>query len=253
MYEITKSDITRGRRLLAGALAAPAAFTAIPAVITLLLLFLAPLSPPSAFVVLFLGIVVTAIGLILGLITAGVLVARRSKWSRELREKIAADGIRPDELGWFMSELKASEKRALRSIESRDMLMGDAYRETLASRLTATRIVRSSRKELQLAKRRQNSLKQLKAASTDEFREEVARDIDKISGIHDEAKAMLAESEARLQMIEAAASRGGSIADNELALKKLTARTNALPLALESAKMTDEIRAELESEDDPPK
>jgi hypothetical protein len=60
---------------------------------------------------------------------------------------------------------------------------------------------------------------------------------------------MLAEAESRLQMIEAAASRGGSIADSELALKKLTARTAQLPLALESARMTEEIRLELEKED----
>jgi len=50
-------------------------------------------------------------------------------------------------------------------------------------------------------------------------------------------------------MIEAAATRGGSIADSEIALKKLSARTAELPLALESAKMTEEIRLELEKED----
>ena len=59
---------------------------------------------------------------------------------------------------------------------------------------------------------------------------------------------MQAESEARLQMIEAAASRGGNLADSELALKKLSARTAELPLALESAKMAEEIRLELEKE-----
>ena len=36
--------------------------------------------------------------------------------------------------------------------------------------------------------------------------------------------------------------------DLELALKKLSARTAELPLALEQAKMAEEIRAELESE-----
>ena len=60
---------------------------------------------------------------------------------------------------------------------------------------------------------------------------------------------MLSESEARLQMIEAAASRGGSLADNELALKKLSARASELPLALEAAKLADEIRKELEDKD----
>jgi hypothetical protein len=60
---------------------------------------------------------------------------------------------------------------------------------------------------------------------------------------------MLSEAEARLQMIEAAVAREGSLADSELALKKLTARTAELPLALESAKISDEIRRELEKED----
>jgi hypothetical protein len=59
---------------------------------------------------------------------------------------------------------------------------------------------------------------------------------------------MLAEAESRLHMIEAAAMRGSNIADNELALKKLTARTSELPLALEAAKMEEEIRRELEKE-----
>lgn len=59
---------------------------------------------------------------------------------------------------------------------------------------------------------------------------------------------MLAEAETRLQMIEAASVRGGSIADSELALKKLSARAAELPLALEEAKMAEEIRAELEKE-----
>jgi len=56
------------------------------------------------------------------------------------------------------------------------------------------------------------------------------------------------EAETRLQMIEAAARRGGSVAETELALKKLSARTAELPLALESAKMEEEIRRELEKE-----
>ena len=37
------------------------------------------------------------------------------------------------------------------------------------------------------------------------------------------------------------------MADSELALKKLSARTAELPLALEALKMEEEIRRELES------
>jgi hypothetical protein len=179
----------------------------------------------------------------------GLLVHKRSVWTREMRERIAADGIKAEEIEWFTNELKSSEKRALKAVEARDLLLADAYRETLASRLTATRIVKSSKRELLLAKRRQNSIKQLKSARSEEFETEIGRDLEKIGKINDEAKLMLSEAEARLQMIEAAASRGGNLADSELVLKKLSARTAQLPLALESARMADEIRLELEKED----
>ena len=157
--------------------------------------------------------------------------------------------IKAEEIGWFKSELKSNEKRALKAVEARDLLLADAYRETLASRLTATRIVKSSKRELFLTKKRQNSLKQLRSSRAEEFQTEIAKDLEKIGKINDEAKLMLAEAESRLQMIEAAASRQGSLADSELALKKLSARTAELPLALEAAKMSEEIRLELEKEE----
>ena len=59
---------------------------------------------------------------------------------------------------------------------------------------------------------------------------------------------MLTEAETRIQMIEAASRRGANLADSEIALKKLAARTSELPLALESAKMEEEIRRELEKD-----
>ncbi len=73
-------------------------------------------------------------------------------------------------------------------------------------------------------------------------------DLEKLKRIKSEADEMRVEAETRLQMIEAASRRGGMVADTELALKKLSARTQELPLALESAKMEDEIRRELENE-----
>jgi hypothetical protein len=136
----------------------------------------------------------------------------------------------------------------LKQIEARNLLLGDAFRETLASRLTATRIIKSSKQELLLAKKRQNKMKYLKSENSKEFQEEIQKDIEKLSKIEQEAKLMLDEAETRLQMIEAAARRGTNYADNELALKKLSARTAELPLALESAKMEQEIRRELEKE-----
>jgi hypothetical protein len=247
-YDITNADLRHRQRLTAGAIGAPVALSLIPAIITLLLLLVAAGGPPVAAVILFFGIIATVLGVIIGSVISAVLLQRRASWTREMRERIASDGIRAEEIEWFRKEMKSSEKRALKAVESSDVLLGDAYRDALASRLTATRIVRSSRRELQLAKRRQGMLKQLKNAQAEDFREETARDIEKISSVAEQAKAMLIESEARLQMIEAAAARGGSIADSELALKRLGARSAELPLALESARMTDEVRRELEAD-----
>ncbi len=249
MDDITPSDLKRGRRLKLGAVAAPIVLTTVPALVTLLLMLFAAPSPPTAFLIFIAGIVATSLCFVAGITATGVLAYKHSRWTREMRELIAADGIRAEEINWFRNELRSNEKRALKAVEARDLMLGDAYRETLASRLTATRIVRSSRQEMATAKRRQNKLKMLKNVDSGKFAGELESDVERLTKINGEAKTMLSEAEARLQMIEAAASRGGSIADSELTLKKLSARASELPLALESAKMADEIRIELDKED----
>jgi len=249
MNDITPKEYGRGKKLVTAAVAAPLVLTAVPAVITFLLLILASTTPPVAAVILFIGVVVTALCFLTGAIASGVMLQRRSAWTKQMRERIAANGIKAEEIEWFRHELKSNEKRALKAVEANDLLLADAYRETLASRLTATRIIKSSKRELLLTKRRQHSVKQLKSARADEFQAQILKDVEKIERINEEAKLMQAEAESRLQMIEAAASRQGGLADSELALKKLSARTAELPLALEAAKMSEEIRLELEKED----
>lgn len=247
-YDVTPKELAVGRKLKFGAVVAPLALTVFPAVLFIVLFILFAGAPPAAFGLLFFGILSTVIGLLIGLGITGFLLYKHSNWTKEMRERIAADGIKAEEIDWFRNELKGNEKRALKAMSTADPLLEDAFREALASRLTATRIVRSSKRELQLAARREQKVKQLKSERAETFREEIRRDIEKLSSINDEAKQMLIESESRLQMIEAAAMRGSSIADSEMALKKLTARTAELPLALEAAKMEEEIRKELESD-----
>lgn len=249
-YEVTQKDLARGRNLKIGMISAPFVLGGVPAVLFFVLMFLFGATPPAAAVFFFLSIITGIIGLLIGLGVSGFLAYRRSEWTKEMRERIAADGIRAEEIEWFRNELKASEKRALKEIRSLNLLLADAYRDTLASRLTATRMIRSSRRELQLMQRRKNKIKLLKSDNAKSFEAEIGKDISKIEEINSSAKLMLAEAEARLQMIEAAAVRGSSIAGSELILKKLSARNADLPLALEEAKMTEEIRAELEAEDD---
>lgn len=249
-YDIPKSELQRGKRLKTAAIAAPVALTAVPAALFTVLFVLFGSAPPVAVTLAFFGFVATLAGFLIGLIISGTLMYKRSNWIVEMRERIAADGIKTDEVDWFTHELKSNEKRALKEIERRDLLLGDSYRETLASRLTATRIVKNSKRELALMERRKTKLRSLRTERSNEFISEVERDVDKLKRINVDARQMLIEAEARLQMLEAASLRGGGLADNELALKRLNANSAQLPLALEEAKLTEEIRHELEREDE---
>ena len=247
-YDVTPRELARGRNLKIAAWSAPVVLSVLPAVLFFFLFVVFGTTPPAAISLLFLGVLSTAAGLVIGLILSAIFAYRHANWSQEMRERIAADGIKAEEIDWFRKELKPSERQALKAVQATDLLLADAYRETLASRLTASRIVKSSKRELNLARRRESKLKYLNSESSERFQEEVRRDVEKLRSINEEAKQMLAEAESRLQMIEAAAMRGSNLVDNELALKKLSARTAELPLALEQAKMAEEIRAELESE-----
>ena len=250
--EISKRDLAKGRNLAIAAVTSPLVLAGVPAVVSLLLLLIFSWTPPVAATIFFFGLLLTIVCAVVGVSLSGFFLFRRSAWTRDMRERIAANGIKAEEISWFRHELKSSEKRALADISRRDLLLADAYRETLASRLTATRIVRSSKKELLAARRRKNKLKYSKSKSLSKFQEQIEDDVRKIGEINVEAKEMLGEAEARLQMIEAAAVRGTSLAESELALKKLSARAAEIPLALEAVKMQEEIRKELEEMEDEP-
>src|SRR6478609_6835430 len=112
--DITQRELARGRRLTTAAVAAPLVLSGVPA-----------------------GIF-TILGFVIGLGFSGFFAYRRSNWSREMRERMAARGIRAEEVDWFRREMKPSEKQTLKLVAARDPLLADAYRETLASRLTAT-------------------------------------------------------------------------------------------------------------------
>lgn len=230
------------------AFSAPFLLSILPVLIFTILFALFGTTPPLAFTFFFFGVVLAVAGFIAGLVISAVFAYKYSEWLKKIRERIAVDGIRAEEIEWFKNELTQAEKKALKEMQSHNLLLADAFRETLASRLTATRIIKSSKQELLLAKKRQNKLKYLKSENAREFQEEIQKDVEKLSKIEEEAKLMRDEAETRLQMIEAAARRGTNYADSELALKKLSARTAELPLALEAAKMEQEIRRELEKE-----
>src|SRR3954447_13609373 len=114
MNDITRADLARGKKLKIGAAAAPVGFTLIPAGITLLLLLLAASSPPVAAVMLFVGIIATVLGFVTGIVISGVLLQKNSAWTNDMRDRIAANGIKAEQIEWFRKELKPSEKRALK-------------------------------------------------------------------------------------------------------------------------------------------
>jgi hypothetical protein len=242
-YEVTRKDLAKDKALKFGSLLMPLLLSIIPALIFFTLYLFSDAIP-----LFFFSLISLAVGFVLGLVVSGILLFYRSRWLGQIRERIAVDGIKTEEVHWFQNELTTSERKALKEIESHNRLLADAYRETLASRLTATRINKSTKKELLLVQQRQNKLKYLKTEASNELQEHLKNDYEKLEEIKRESDQMRMEAETRLQMIEAASRRGVNMADTELALKKLSARASELPLALEALKMEEEIRRELETE-----
>jgi len=246
-YEITRKDVAKDKFLKIGAWSFPFILPVVPAVIFFILFLISSL-PTQAAVWLFLMVASLIGGFILGLIVSGSLMLYRSRWLTQVRERLAVDGIKAEEVEWFKHELTAAERRSLQEVEAKNLLLGDAFRDSLAARLTATRIQKSAKQELSLIKRRQNKLKYSKAENSSQFQKELEKDFESLSQIQKEAEAMRIEAENRMHQIETAARHGSNFSETEMALKKLSARTSELPLALESARMEEEIRKELEKE-----
>src|SRR5206468_3141561 len=138
------------------------------------------------------------------------LLMYRRRWTRDLRARLASDGITADEVGFFLNELTSGEKRSLREMERQQPLLADAYRETLALRLNASRLTTRARRDLLQVERRINRARYLNAPDTSVLLAELSRDRERLERLKQEGASRRAEAEARLQMIEAAASRGAS-------------------------------------------
>ena len=213
-----------------------------PAVLGILALILggAPLWFLAAFAV--------PVSLIAAIITTIVLLVMRRNWVKRVRERLASDGITADEIDWFRFELTSGEKRALKSMEEQQPLLADAYRETLALRLNATRLAGNARRELLLVERRISRARYLNAPDTAVLMEELNRDRTRLEQLKQEGSSRRAEAEARLQMIEAAASRGASWAETNYMLQRLDEGRKNLPLGLETERARQQLREESERE-----
>jgi hypothetical protein len=246
-YEITKKDLAKDKLLKIGAWSLPFLLAIIPGLIFFTLFLFSTVTPTSA-VLLFLTIASLIGGFILGLLISGGLMVYRSRWHAQVRERLAVDGIKAEEVEWFKNELTTNERKSLQEIQGKNLLLADAFRDSLAARLTATRIIKSAKQELSLVKRRQSKLKYSKSENSTSFQKELENDFEKLANIQKEAEEMRIEAENRLHQIETVSRHGTNFSETEFALKKLSARTSQLPIALESARMEEEIRKELEKE-----
>jgi hypothetical protein len=185
-----------------------------------------------------------AVGAVAGFAVALFLLYYRRRWAQKVRDRVAADGVTAEELPWFTSELTPQERQALKEIEARNPMLADAYRETLAARITATRVVANAKRELLLVERRLNRTGYIQGADTTSLREELRADRGRLEQIRLEGSERRAEAETRLQTIEAAASRGATWDETNIALNRLSATRENIPLALEAARLEQQAREE---------
>jgi uncharacterized membrane protein len=185
---------------------------------------------------------------IFGLVAAFAVVFYKRLWERRLRERLASDGVTADELRWFESELTDEQRRSLASMEARKPLLAGAYRETLAARVTAARVLASARRDAQLVERRIRTAEGFQTSNRAEIERDLRKDRERLSRVEGEAAEHLSEMDARLLSIESLASRDASEAETELALRRLGDARENLPLGLEGLRYELDAREEIERE-----
>lgn len=221
---------------------------ALPLPIVFLVLFHGAVTTEAAVLYFSLIIASGAIGVAAGLILILLLMLYRRRWLRRFRDKLAADGITASEMEWFMPELTTAERKALEQTKERSPLLGDAYCETLATRLMATRLVNRTKRELLSVERRLNRVALIQGADTTTLRKELEADRSRLQSTRQEAAARLAETQARLHTIEASASRNLSHGESHQMLQRLSAAQEHLPLSLEMAQLEQHALEEAERE-----
>ncbi len=221
---------------------------ALPAPFYFLLRYFQAGSGADAGEFMLLAMTTLAAGSILGLLVVVGLFIYRRLWEQRLRHRLAADGVATGELLWFMNELTKAERRTLREIEGRNPLLAEAYRETLASRLTATRLIAHTKREALAVERRTQAATRLPVAERASLEVELTGDRARLSRIEAEATEQNAQAEARLLMIEAAASRNSSDEETRVALQRLQLSRAQVPHSLEHARLEREAREEIERE-----
>lgn len=221
---------------------------ALPFPLVFLFLFLTSAATDSAAVYLLFAGIGLGLGVVAGAVVMLLLYLYRNRWLRRLRDRLAADGITATEVVWFTQELSTAEREALLETGKHNPLLADAYRETLASRLTASRIITKTDKELVKVRSRINRARTLAGADTGNLLDDLESDQQQLQSLKTEAKARLAEARARLQTIEAAASRSLNQAETHAMLRRLSATQEHLPLVIEMDQLERKTLREAERE-----
>src|SRR5262245_18572244 len=200
--KLSNKDVTTARLLKIAPWVAVLAGS-VPAPLLFLVLFLTAAATESAAVYLLLAGLSLTFGFALGLVIAAILLIYRRKWLSKLRDRLASDGITASEVVWFRSELTSAERAALKEIEQSNPLLADAYLETLASRLTASRIISRSKRELLRVERRLNRARALGTPESKALQRDLAEDHDRVKHLLQQANEHLSNAKTRLQVIEA--------------------------------------------------
>lgn len=220
----------------------------LPLPIVFLLLFAVSATTDSAAIYLLLSFVSLGAGLVVGLLLLILLLLYRRRWQVRLRDRLATDGITANEVPWFSAELSSEERTVWGDLKQRNPMLADAYCETLATRLTATRIVARSRGAILKVERQINRTRNLVGIDTSTLLNDLHSDRQRFDLIRSEATVRLSEAKARLQTIEAAANRSLSESETELMLRRLTAAQEQFPLALEMLNLEQETLGQTQLE-----
>jgi hypothetical protein len=219
----------------------------LPAPLVFLILFLTSTGTESAAVFLLLAGLSLTLGFALGLVIAAVLLIYRRIWLSKLRDRLASDGITANEVVWFRSELTSAERASLAEIERSNPLLADAYLETLANRLTASRIISRSKREMLKVERQINRARTVRTAESTALQKDLEGDHQKLQQLRQQANEHLAKAKTRLQVIETTASRKLTQGETDLMMQRLGSAQDQLPLVLEIAQLEQQALLEVTS------
>jgi len=219
----------------------------LPVPIVFLILFLAAGTTETAAIYLLLSFVSLGLGLVVGLLVLFILLFYRRRWQSRFRDRLASDGITAAEVPWFTSELSSEERKTWAELKRKNPLLADAYCETLAARLTATRIIARARGETLRVERQINRTRNIRGVDTTKLLADLLSDRQRSAELRKEATIRLSETKARLQTIEAAANRSLSQTETDVMLRRLAASQEHFPLALEMASLEEAALREIDS------